>query len=145
MMRASFVIDASVIIAWRDPREQNSYSLNILRCLNDECATAPVICGMEVNNVLRQFEKRGFIALKDIQETVEFISALPIHLDSEPVRFKMPRVMRLARQHDLTIYDACYLELALRLDLPLATMDNALRKAVQNTGFSIYGEDLPGF
>jgi predicted nucleic acid-binding protein len=136
-MRTAFVIDASVIISWRDPREHNEYGLSILHCLKKENAVAPVICCMEVNNVLRQFEKRGLITHDTAQETIRFVANLPIKLDEGRIEFRMPQVMDLACTHDLTIYDSCYLELALRLSLPLATMDNKLIEAVKNVGLSL--------
>jgi predicted nucleic acid-binding protein len=138
-MRTSFVIDASVIVSWRDPREENSYGLDILRCLSREHAITPIICCMEVNNVLRHFEKRKVIAHDTIQETIDFIAGLPISLDYNPIEFRMPHIMKLSREHDLTIYDACYLELASRLDLPLATMDKKLTEAVKNAGLALKG------
>jgi predicted nucleic acid-binding protein len=133
-MRTSFVIDASVIISWRDPRVQSAYGLSILQCLKKENAITPVICCMEVNNVLRQFEKRGLITRDTTQETIGFIANLPIKLDEERIEFRMPQVMEVAYKHDLTIYDSCYLELALRFGLPLATMDNKLTEAVKKAG-----------
>ncbi|MDR1101561.1 MAG: type II toxin-antitoxin system VapC family toxin [Clostridiales bacterium] len=136
-MHASFVIDASVIISWRDPREQSGYGQSILKRLSEEQAIAPIICCMEVNNVLRQFEKRGLITHDAAQETIAFISMLPINLDNAPLSFKMPHVIELASKYDLSIYDSCYLELALRLHLPLATMDNKLEKAARNAGLKL--------
>jgi predicted nucleic acid-binding protein len=89
---------------------------------------------MEVNNVLRLFERRELITHDTLQETIEFIASLPIKLDDEPVDFRMTRVMELACKYDLTIYDSCYLELALRLNLPLATMDNKLAETAKKAG-----------
>jgi prevent-host-death family protein len=40
----------------------------------------------------------------------------------------------LAAAHDLTVYDACTLELSLRLSLPLATLDRALGQAASACG-----------
>ena len=136
-MRAAFVIDASVIISWRDPREQSEYGLSILQCLKKENAIAPIICCMEVNNVLRLFEKRELITHDTAQETIELVASLPINLDDRQIKFRMPQVTELACKHDLTVYDSCYLELALRFGLPLATMDNKLIEAVKNEGLSL--------
>ena len=133
-MRTTFVIDASVIISWRDPREQNGYGQRILRCLSKESAIAPVICCLEINNVLRLFEKRELISHDTVLETIDFIAALPIRLDDAPIDFRIPRVMELACKYDLTIYDSSYMELAVRLGLPLATMDNKLIEAAKTLG-----------
>jgi predicted nucleic acid-binding protein len=93
---------------------------------------------MEVNNVLRQFEKRGILTHDMAQEAIGFVASLPINLDDKRIGFQMPQIMELASRHGLTIYDSCYLELAIRLGLPLATMDEELREAVKNTGLSLY-------
>jgi predicted nucleic acid-binding protein len=47
-------------------------------------------------------------------------------------------VLALARQHALSAYDAAYLELALRLSLPLATLDRRLQAAATAAGVAIY-------
>jgi predicted nucleic acid-binding protein len=137
-MRAAFVIDASVIISWCDPREKSEYGYKVLGCLEKNLAAAPIICCMEVNNVLRQFEKRGIFTQGMAQKAIGFVSSLPIRLDDKPIEFRMPRVAELASKHDLTIYDSCYLELALRLGLPLATADKGLSEAVKSAGLSLY-------
>jgi predicted nucleic acid-binding protein len=93
---------------------------------------------MEVNNVLRRFEKRGLITHDTTRETIGFVSSLPIKLDDGQIDFRMPQVVELACKHDLTIYDSFYLELALRHSLPLATMGNALCEAMKNEGLSLY-------
>jgi predicted nucleic acid-binding protein len=137
-MRTAFVIDASVIISWCDPREKSEYGHKILECLEKNLASAPIICCMEVNNVFWQFEKRGIFTQGMAQKAIGFVSSLPIILDDKPIEFRMPRVAELANNHDLTIYDSCYLELAVRLGLPLATMDKRLHESAENAGLSLY-------
>jgi predicted nucleic acid-binding protein len=133
-MSPSFVIDASVILAWNDPRETNVYADNILDCFETETAITSPLCCLEVNNVLRQFEKKKLITGLTLDKTIAFIECLPILRDETAARFSMPLVIRLSREYDLTIYDACYLELAVRLNLPLASLDNDLLKAAKASG-----------
>lgn len=59
------------------------------------------------------------------------LDGLPIHIDNHP---NFDNVFELAVKHGLTFYDATYLELALRLDLPLATLDNARARAAESEG-----------
>ena len=136
-MNPAFVVDASVIVAWNDPRDDNNYANMTLDCLKKETAITPPLCCLEVNNVLRLFEKKGYITGLDLERTISFIDRLPIIRDSTPTSFTMPITLRLARENNLTIYDACYLELAARFNLPLATLDNDLIKAVKASGLPL--------
>jgi predicted nucleic acid-binding protein len=130
-------VDASVILAWYDPREDNAYAGKVLDCLTEETAITPSLCCLEVNNVLRSFEKRKLITILDFKKAIAFVDNLPILRDKTPVDFSMPLVLSLSREYDLTIYDACYFELAVRLNLPLASLDRALVKAAQSAGVQI--------
>ena len=130
-MSPSFVVDASVILAWYDPRENNSYADGILDCLEKETAITPPLCCLEVNNILRLFEKKELITVLDLEKAIAFIDSLPILRDRAAIDFSMPLVLRLSRDYGLTVYDACYLELAVRLNLPLASLDSDLINAAQ--------------
>ena len=130
-MYSSFVIDASVIISWYNPDEQNDYAENILLCLQSERAIVPCLCYYEVNNVLRMLEKKGKVSSIYVDKAIAATDKLPIIRDNAPAGFKMPLTLHLSREHGLTIYDACYLELAVRLNLPLASLDSDLIKAAK--------------
>jgi len=133
----SFVIDASVILAWYNPEEENSYADDILGCLGKEMAITPPLCCLEINNVFRTFEKRGSISSLEAERALASINDLPIRRDHSPIGFEIPLVSSLARTHDLTVYDACYLALAVRLDLPIATLDKKLIAAAKQIGVPI--------
>jgi len=81
---------------------------------------------LEVCNVVLVNERRGRISEVDGKAFLRSLARLPIQLDFEPVE---PELLRLARTFGLSAYDAAYLELALRLDLPLATLDDRLARA----------------
>jgi predicted nucleic acid-binding protein len=130
-MAPSFVIDASVIVSWYNPDEQNDYARDILLCLKKEQAITPRLCCFEVNNVLRMFEKKGKISSLQVDKAIVALEKLRIIKDNAPTGFQIPLVLRLSREYGLTIYDACYLELAVRLNFPLASLDNDLIKAAQ--------------
>jgi predicted nucleic acid-binding protein len=132
-MRPAFVIDASVILAWFNPLEQSGYADKILGCLSREAAIAPRLCCLEVNNVLRGLEKKGTLSTLDAERALQSVANLPIALDETPYGFQIPLVSSLARAYDLTIYDACYLELSVRLNLPLSTLDKQLLGALDKT------------
>jgi predicted nucleic acid-binding protein len=130
-MYPSFVIDASVVISWYNPDEQNDYAKNVLLCLQKERAITPCLCYYEVNNVLRMLEKKGKVSGIYVDKAITATDNLPIIRDYALVGFKMPIALRLSREHGLTVYDACYLELAVRLSLPLASLDDDLIKAAK--------------
>jgi predicted nucleic acid-binding protein len=65
--------------------------------------------------------------------------AMPIRIDPQSGEGVFDRVFKLAEQYNLTIYDAGYLELAIREGLPLATLDNDLRKAARASGVPLVG------
>lgn len=68
--------------------------------------------------------------------TLSDLALLPIWLDAETDLHAWGATARLAARHGLTVYDAAYLELARRRDVPLATLDQPLRAAAQ-------AEDVP--
>ena len=69
---------------------------------------------------------------------LRLLSALPIAVDAKTPGAAFNEVLSLARSHGLTAYDAAYLELAIRLGLPLATLDDALKRAAQTVGVPLY-------
>ena len=141
MIFPSFVIDASIVISWYNPDEQNDYAKNILLCLQKERAITPCLCYYEVNNVLRILEKKGKVSSIYVDKAIVAIDKLPIMTDNALAGFKMPLALRLSREQGLTVYDACYLELAVRLNLPLASLDKDLIKAAQTAKVALKVRD----
>ena len=136
-MKPSFVIDASVIISWFAPEENDDYAGKVLSCLDGENAATSKLCCLEVLNVFRQFEKKNRVSSTDIERALTYIETLPIAIDRFDWRFNMPHILVLAREHGLSIYDACYLEISVRTNLPLATLDRKLAEAAQNMGVGL--------
>ena len=131
-MLPSFVIDASIIISWYNHDEQSEYAKDILLCLRKEQAITPCLCCFEVNNVLRVLEKKGKVPSLNVDKALVSIDKLQIIIDSVPPGFKIPLTLRLSREHGLTVYDACYLELAVRMGIPIASLDDDLVKAAKS-------------
>ncbi len=67
------------------------------------------------------------------------LAALPIHIDPDTAAQAFSRTLSLAETQGLTLYDASYLELALRLALPLASLDKKLRQAAEASGVELLG------
>ena len=129
-----FVLDASVALAWLLADEANDYSERVLDRLNREEVIAPAIWPMEVANVLVLAERRGRLSPEQVSEALEEALSLPITVYGTAPDQVLNPISGLARRHGLSVYDATYLELAIREELPLATLDNSLREAAQRAG-----------
>ncbi len=130
----SFVVDNSIAIAWCFEQEHTPAVLTILDRLRTEKAVAPQLWPLEAANVLLIAERRGRIAAPERQRLIGFLRALPIDIDDQTASQVWTATAQLAEQHRLSAYDATYLELALRLGLPLATTDRALIAAAGAAG-----------
>ncbi len=120
---SAFVIDASASVAIVSPDEQTDVSLAALKRLVSHGGFAPSLWLFETANALRfKWSKAPAIA----REAIARLHSLPIDLvDVEPAVIR-GSVLTLAQRHNLTVYDASYLHVAVVLSLPLATLDKAL-------------------
>ena len=125
----SFVLDNSVALAWCFAVEQNEVVLELLDRVAETGATAPQLWPIEALNGLLTAERRGRITSGVRQQLGGFLRELPVTIDDETAGRAWAATARLAERHRLTAYDAAYLELAVRLRLPLATGDAALMQA----------------
>ncbi len=123
------VVDCSVAMGWVFADEASAEGDAMLDYIRDFGALVPGLWFLEVANVLVQAEKRGRILPFDIAVRLDLISALPIAVDQNMVGRAWSDILELARAEGLTVYDACYLELAARRKSPLFTRDKALLAA----------------
>jgi predicted nucleic acid-binding protein len=132
------VLDASVAVAWCFPEESTSLTEGVLDLLasGTEALTA-AIWPFELANALLMGERRKRISVAQVTTVLQRISALPITVDPIRTDTAFSQILSVARQEQLTEYDAAYLELALREGLPLATLDNGLRRAARNAGIAL--------
>lgn len=124
-----FVLDSSVALAWVLPDEANPTLDYLCDRLTDDVALVPPVWPLEIGNVLLIAVKRGRLTAKDVSQLVTELRALPLEIDAASTERALEDTLALARKHDLTTYDASYLEIAKRRDMPLATLDTKLRKA----------------
>jgi predicted nucleic acid-binding protein len=133
------VLDASVTVAWCFPDERTPFTEAVLDLLaNGAEVIAPAIWPFEVANALLAGEKRKRITVAQAASILLRIADLPITVDPVKTDHAFQQILPLARQVQLTEYDAAYLELALRLSLPLATLDVPLQKAAKVVGISVF-------
>lgn len=133
----AFVVDASVTVSWAFPVESHPVANAALVGLSAERAHVPSSWWFEVRNSLLANERRKRIGEADVSAFLQDLRHLPILIDRDPDE---TTILTLARQFRLTVDDAAYLELALRLGLPLASLDRDLCRAAAACGLTLLGE-----
>ena len=123
---AGFVLDASVTLSWLLDDEINAKADQALHALAELGAIVPTLWHMEVRNAMLMAVRRNRITLDDTKIRLASLKDLPIVTDLEP---QFDAAFDLGNQYTLTLYDAMYLELALRKQIPLVTLDGYLNKA----------------
>jgi predicted nucleic acid-binding protein len=132
---SGFVIDASIVATWFLEDETDARVEFVVESLTRLGACSPSLFFFEIRNALLVNERRRRVTAAQSAEFVRELSKMRIRLES-------PRrdvdLLALARERKLTIYDAAYLELAIREGLPLATLDRALEKAAIAEGVTLF-------
>jgi len=142
-MGAHFVLDASVTLGFCFEDEASDYADLALALLRDGGAHVPRIWEMEVANVLVMAERRGRLTPAETVRFLDLLAALPITVQDEPEGRILREIRALARDHNLSVHDACYLDLAMREAMPLATVDAALRRAATVVGVEVLSPAPP--
>jgi predicted nucleic acid-binding protein len=139
---AEFVLDASVAISWcfpGDPTENTPYSRKVLRELITRDAVVPEIWAFEIaNNIFVSHSKRKRIDERQVSEYLGLLKALPIRVESQALWANV-EMESLARRLNIAAYDAAYLALAKRKNIPLATSDDLLKRKALDEGIEILG------
>lgn len=135
LILSAFVLDCSVAISWFMPDE--SFGIDFLNQIAEKGAIVPSLWSLEIGNVLLIAERKKRITLEQRQKALHILTELPIVVDAMTANHAWLETMELAERHDLTLYDASYLELALRRSLPLATFDKSLKKAAELSSVNV--------
>lgn len=130
----AFVLDCSMTMAWVFSDEANEFTETLRESLLKENAVVPVLWPIEVGNVLLVAMRRGRITRDDWIQIRDNLNALPIDIDPVSYERVLGTVLSVADERGLSVYDAMYLELALRRGLPLATLDQRLIEAANAAG-----------
>lgn len=130
-----FVLDNSVVCGWLLDSHTSAYADAIADRLQADRAIAPPLLHLEYSNVLRSACKRGRLIAQHAQEAIKQLQELPIDTDRQTPEPSL--LLSLALRHDLSACDATYLELALRRQLPIATLDAALADAARIAGVGV--------
>lgn len=130
----AFVLDCSLTLAWFFEDESNAYAQAVEYSLTRVSALVPSLWALEVANALLMGERRKRTTEAKVTSFLGLLKLLPIAADDETAIQAWQESMHLARAQQLSVYDAAYLELALRQGLPLATLDEKLRRAADAIG-----------
>lgn len=139
------VVDASIMLSWLLPDEQSALSLAVRDdLLSAESVWAPAHWRLEVCNALCMAERRKRLDAAGVAQAVALFTQLPVLQDPETNERAGGETLALARQHTLSVYDAAYLELALRRGAFLASLDEPFRAVAKKLGVPILPQKLPG-
>ncbi len=135
----AFVLDCSLTVAWFFEDETDDYAQAVEDSLTSAAAIVPTLWPLEVANALLMGERRKRATEAKVTTFLGLLKSLPIAVDDETAGRAWQESIQLARTHHLSVYDAAYLELALRRGLPLATLDDRLQAAADAVGLGAYG------
>ncbi len=133
-----FVLDNSIAMRWLlndRSSDMQDYARAVLQQMAaGATAVVPSLFALEAANVLVKSQKRGLVSEAGAREFLALLADLDIETDLTTHERALHATVGIALQHDLSAYDAAYLELALREGLPLATLDHALAAAIVKAG-----------
>ncbi len=138
----SVVLDTSMTITWFFETETSDLSLSLLQRVTEEGAHVPSLWRLEVANVFRNAIRRGCCDESYVDRCLKRLELLPIMIDSDTDKHAWEQTYQLAREHNLTLYDAAYLELAMRCNKPLASYDMALINAAHSLKLEVLSAEL---
>ena len=138
-MTQALVSDASVAIGWVHPGQATALSTAILDAVADGAIVeVPALWPLEVANALLVLTRRGKLSERERHTGLGWLRGLPVRMDHDAAAIAWSTLSETATANNLSVYDATYLELALRRKLPLACVDGPLRKAAQRCGVRLW-------
>lgn len=128
----AFVADNSVIIAWFVENQANAETDALLERAASDDVHVPAVWSAEFAAALLALSHNRRLLPKRVPAILDEVDRLEFRHDNSPPSAR--GLVDLGRRFGLSAYDACYLELAMRLRVPLAARDAALRKAADRVG-----------
>lgn len=136
-----FVLDASVAVAWCFEDERQFHGDAALEALKKDSALAPAIWPFEVANALLVAERRGRLSRSDLARFTQLLAGLPIEIERRTTDGIFDSVLHTAQAQNLSVYDAAYIDLAMRSGLPIASLDARIRAASASVGITLFASD----
>jgi len=125
-------------MVWAFEDEIDPFAEAVADCLPESRAVVPMLWRLEVGNALLVGKRRKRISEAKVTQFLGLLEAFPIEVDDQTVTKAWSESLNLARSHNLSVYDACYLELALRRGLPIASLDVPLKAAAAKIGVEVF-------
>lgn len=135
------MLDASLTLAWALDETETHYTRVVLAQMLEHVVAVPTVWPLEIVNAAVMAARRGRIDEEEVRTLLELVRGLDVEVDEHGHRVAFDVVADLAQQHGLTSYDAAYLELALRREAPLATIDAGLARAARAAGVELLLQD----
>jgi predicted nucleic acid-binding protein len=127
-------------LSWAFESESTPYTEVVLKSLETVHAIAPALWAFEITSALGTAERRGRMDAVAQAAFLERLRLLPVAIEHRPASWLAQQILPLARSYGISAYDdAAYLELAIREGLPLATLDDELRRAASAAGVALVG------
>ena len=138
-MREAFVADASVAIGWVHPAQATTHTEAMLDAVGQGARLeVPALWPLEVANALVVLQRRRKLNAAERLAGLGWLRGLPLRVDNEMAALAFSRLSELASDHQLSVYDAAYLELAQRRQLVLGCKDGPLRTAAGQAGVDLW-------
>ncbi len=135
---SSIVLDCSIVMAWYFADEKSDYADAVAHSLATQKAYVPSIWPLEVANTLLVGERRKRSTRVQADGFIERLVNLSITVDEDTSSHAWKSILSMARDQNLSAYDAAYLELPMRRRLPLATLDEKLKAAARSVGLALF-------
>lgn len=133
-----FVLDAALAASWVLPGVRSTYSSGVLHKMAGATVAVPTSWPVDLADLLRASERKGVVAGTRVDARLAMYSAFRVLIDGESPLRSWPPLLALARTRSMPVRKAAYLELAVRLALPLATVDPTLTRHATAAGVPIY-------
>lgn len=137
-MRQRIVVDCSIVAAWLFRDERNEYAFEIARQYRACDYLVPSLWKWEIANTLLIGQRRKRCSQEDVTAWLAYLAGMPFQFDEYSLAAVWNDTLEFANDHQLTVYDAAYLELAHRESIPLATLDDEMKKAAKAAGVKLF-------
>ncbi len=137
-MKGEWVVDSSVGFAWVHPHQATPETDSLLERLGAGTAIiVPPLWFTEIANGLLVLQRRKKLTAQERKTALETLFNLRLTVDEEMAKAAFRKTSELAENHGLSVYDATYLEIALRRKTSLASRDRALQQVAKRCGLKV--------
>ena len=138
----ALVLDSSICLSWFFPDERTNFTDTALDVAANEECWVPSLWRLEFSNALLVAERRRRLTRAERLQMLDEASRLRLRVDAHV--HDLRQISSLASQHGLSAYDSAYLELAMRLGVPMITLDKDLAAAGATAGLTVHAPGRSG-